>query len=166
MRLKTTWWGLVAIAVLLAVGGLPARAQLNVIRRAREVKLEQEERRTNLENQAEEITENDSSNTSEPSSAGGNSQTRSPQPTESEDTAPPPTAPVTPPNIDTTDAQTAPKPSEPVAVDPIDAQEQYETSVARWHVTHNVCTRSWSANEFSRVFSRIDGELESATCSR
>lgn len=160
-----------AISIVLLWGTVPAQAQLNVIRRARQLKTEQEDRRTNLESQAEELTGGDSSSSTDSSSSAGTSRTSNrSQPVSSQPTEAATDTRSTRPAVPVTGSQpqsTVPTSSAGQAIaDPIDPQAQFETSVARWHVTHNVCTRSWSSEEFSRLFPRIDRDLAAETCDR
>ncbi|MEO0853194.1 MAG: hypothetical protein AAFY15_06790 [Cyanobacteria bacterium J06648_11] len=170
MSLRLQYWMAGAIALLLVFQAFPARAQLNVIRRARQLKTEQEERRTNLEQQAEDITEGGSSSTPSRSSPGDTATTgRSQPPTSGSESSRP--DPVTPPAPVTTGTQPqqGTSPSIPATVDTVaelSPEEQYEKSLASWHVSRNVCTRSWTADEFNRIFARIDRDLEVEVCDR
>lgn len=160
----------VAMALVLACHAFPARAQLNVIRRARQLRVEQEERRDNLERQSEDLTESGSSSTPSRSTTGGTPTTRRSQPSsiESESSRSTPVAPPAP--VTRTQPQprgTATSTSETVDTLPeLSPEEQYEKSLASWHVSENVCTRRWTVDEFNRIFARIDRELEMEVCDR
>ncbi|MEO1134071.1 MAG: hypothetical protein AAFX40_15385, partial [Cyanobacteria bacterium J06639_1] len=129
MRVRGIPLVLSAIA-LLSVGRVqPASAQLNVIRRARQLRTEQEERRTGLEQQAEDLTGSGSSTPSRPS--GSTSGARRSQPVAPRETVTrqTPTIPVSPPGS-TTGTQPAASEIGSDAVPGLTPEEQYDKSLA------------------------------------